>query len=187
MAKDKEVQFFPFHAVNEFMRDDYRFEILRSTLAGAEGLSRGTGSSLNRLVKQLVKVPGFRNSSLAPAALKAKNAASVFEKSPVFAAAVLAAWAELHAQLGSQMYELLNQHGWNILPLEADRTLMPGFLLQWPKEDDFDALYAAFRETYPESEAGDDDLGMMAVWISGRLPYEMVEMKELFPADEKAE
>ena len=186
MANDKEIQFFPFHAVNEFMRDDYRYEVLRSTLAGAASLSKGTGSSLNRLVKQLVQVPGFRNSAQAPVIIKAKNAASVFEKNPAFVAIVLSAWAELHYTLGSQMHDMLSQHGWKILPLDADRTRMPGFMLHWPKEDDFDALYKAFREAYPDCESGDDDLGLMAVWISGRLPYEMVEMQELFPSESQS-
>lgn len=187
MDKEQEMQFFPFHALNEFMREDYRLEVLRSALAGMDQLSRGTRSGLNRIVKQLVKVPGFRNSTLAPAAIKAKNAISAFEKSPAFAAVVLAAWAELHPELGRQMHELLTASNWEVLPLEADRTRMPGFMTQWPKEDDFDTLYAAFREKDPAFEASDDDLGLMAVWISGRLPYEMVEKQQLFPKEDMEE
>jgi hypothetical protein len=169
------------------MREDYRFEVLRSTLSGMEQLSRSTGSSLNRMVKQMVKVPGFRNSALAPVAIKAKNAASAFEKSPAFAATVLAAWVELHPELGSQMHALLSEMGWKILPLEADRSRLPGFMIQWPKENDFDAVYTAFRQKYADSEASDDDLGLMAVWVSGRLPYEMVEKELLFPAGDQPE
>lgn len=184
MDKDKQVQFFPFHALNEFMREDYRLEVLRSTLAGMPELSRGTGSGLNRMIKQLVKVPGFRNSSVAPVAIKAKHAVTAFEKTPSFTALVLAAWMELHPALALQMHGLLSERGWKVLPLEADRTRLPGFMLQWPEEDNFDTLYTVFREKYADSDASDDDLGLMAVWISGRLPYEMMEKAQVFPADE---
>lgn len=187
MDKDKEIQFFPFHALNEFMLDDYRLEVLRSTQAGLDQLSSATRSHLNRLVKQLVKVPGFRNSALAPAAIKAKNAVSAFEKSPAFTAVTLAAWSELHPELAEKMHELLSKRNWKVLPVGADRSKLPGFMIQWPKEDDFDTIYAAFREAYPDVEASDNDLGLMAVWISGRLPYEMVEKESLFPAEEAEE
>ena len=135
------------------------------------------------MVKKLVQVPGFRNSSLAPAAIKAKSAVSAFEKSPAFTGLVLAAWLELHTELGEKMYALLAARGWRVFPLEADRTKMPGFMVQWPQEDDFDTIYAAFRETNPDMEVSDDDLGLMAVWISGRLPYENVEKALLFKED----
>jgi len=85
------------------------------------------------------------------------------------------------------MHALLEAHGWKILPLDANRTKMPGFMIQWPQEDDFDTLYGSFREVNPDSEASDDDLGLMAVWLSGRLPYEMVEKAELFPEEQGAE
>ena len=35
---NKTAQFLPFHAVNEFMRDDYRLEVIRSTLNALPGL-----------------------------------------------------------------------------------------------------------------------------------------------------
>jgi hypothetical protein len=180
MDQDKQVQFFPFHALNEFMRDDFRLDVLRSVMAGMPKLSKPVGSGLNRMVKKLVQVPGFRNSSLAPAAIKAKSAVSAFEKSPPFAGLVLAAWLELHPELGAKMHALLEARGWKVLPLEADRTKMPGFMIQWPQEDEFDVIYAAFREANPYMEVSDDDLGLMAVWISGRLPYENVEKAALF-------
>ena len=187
MEKDKQMQFLPFHALNEFMRDDFRLGVLRMVMAGMPKLSKAVGSGLNRMVKKLVQVPGFRNSSLAPAAIKAKNAVKAFESSPAFTGLVLAAWTELQPELAGQMHSLLESRGWKVLPLEADRTKMPGFMVQWPQEDDFDTVYAAFREVNADSEASDDDLGLMAVWISGRLPYDNVEKAILFKEEAEEE
>ena len=187
MDKEKQMQFLPFHALNEFMRDDFRLGVLRLVMAGMPKLSKPVGSGINRMVKKLVQVPGFRNGALAPAPIKAKSSVKAFEKSPDFTGLVLAGWTELQPELAGQMHALLEAHGWKILPLDANRTKMPGFMIQWPQEDDFDTLYGSFREANPDSEASDDDLGLMAVWLSGRLPYEMVEKAELFPEEQGAE
>ncbi len=65
------------------------------------------------------------------------------------AAAILSAWAEIHSGLRSQVHELLASRGWEILPPEADRTRLPGFIPSWPKEEDFEKLITAFKDTYP--------------------------------------
>ena len=52
---------------------------------------------------------------------------------------------------------------------------MPGFMLEWPKEDSFEILIDSFREKYPDYALSDDDISLMVVWLSNRLPYEAVE------------
>ncbi len=69
------------------------------------------------------------------------------------------------------MYEVLTGRGWELLPPEADRTALPGFLAAWPAGEHFDVIAAAFREAYPQSEAEDDDINLMTVWLGNRLPY----------------
>jgi hypothetical protein len=48
-------------------------------------------------------------------------------------------------------------------------------MLEWPKEDSFEILIDSFREKYPDYPLSDDDLSLMVVWLSNRLPYEMIE------------
>ena len=88
------------------------------------------------------------------------------------AAAILSAWAEAHTGLRSQTHELLAARGWEVLPPEADRTQLPGFVPTWPKDEDFEKLTVAFKEKYPDTEASDDDISLMIVWVSGRLPFQ---------------
>jgi hypothetical protein len=58
--------------------------------------------------------------------------------------------------------------------VEVDRTRLPGFLTQWPEEDDYEVIYEIFTEDYPDSDYGIDDVSLMAVWLSLRLPVEKI-------------
>ncbi len=175
---DKTAEFVPFHAVNEFMRPDYRLAVVKAALGALPSLPAGLRSPVDRLTKKLVRVPGFRNGALAPALLRAGPTASAFEKSPEMAAAILAAWAESHAGLRTKVYDLLTARTWDILPADADRTKLPGLLTRWPKGEDFDKLNQAFAQAYPDDGSSNDDVSLMVVWLSGRLPVEVEQEAE---------
>lgn len=170
---DQRVQFLPFHAINEFMRPDYREEVVRFTLTELHRLPGDFRASIDRLTKNLVRVPGFRNGSKAPLGVRVHPMCDAFEKSPLVVAVVLHVWAEEHSELRSQVYELLKERNWEVLPPEADRTKLPGFLTRWPDGEDFDVLTKAFCERFPDVEASSDDVSLMVVWIGGRLPYDV--------------
>lgn len=185
MNPNKEVQFFPFHAINEFMTDEYREAVIRSVLQGQSELPESLKTSLERLTQKTVRVPGFRKSSKAPAGLRLKPTIEAFQKNPALAAVILAAWAALHAQLCAQVFDLLRARGWELLPADADRTKLPGFLTKWQKGEDFDTLYQAYLQQYQDHDASKDDVSLMVVWLSGRLPYEFYETDQAQPsADE---
>jgi hypothetical protein len=169
---DKTTQFLPFHAINEFMRDDYRTVVIRSTLTALSKLPAEYRDPVDRLTKRNVQVPGFRVSTKAPVPLRLRPTNDAFLKNPQMVAAILSAWAEAHTSLRSQVYELLAARGWEILPPEADRTKLPGFIPSFPKDEDFEKLILEFKEKYPETEAIDDDINLMIVWVGDRLPYQ---------------
>lgn len=175
MNEQQQTQFFHFHTLNEFMLPEFRQQVLTQVMTNLESLPADLRSRLNGQIRQLVKVPGFRNSSLAPAQVKARSAGQAFERSPQFVANVLAAWSDLNADLRQQVYDFLTARGWTILPLDADRTKLPGFLTRWPKAEQFDVLDEAFRAQHPETTASKDEISLMVVWLSTRLPYELVD------------
>lgn len=183
MDEKKKLAFLPFHAINEFMRNEYRLIVIRSTLLALPELTRDFAGPVDSLTKKHVKVPGFRNSAKAPATVKAVAMVKAFEKEPKLVAAILQAWSEANANLRQQAYELLTGRGWEILPPDFDRRRLPGFLTAWPQEEDYEALYAAFVEANPESEAGIDDLSLMIVWLAGRLPLDKTPLAELVGHD----
>ena len=172
---NKEARFIPFAAVNEFLLTDYRQKLILAVLANLDQLSEERRGNINRLVKRLVQVPGFRNSALAPAPVKARAAVSTFERSSEFAANIMAGLAELKPALAKKAYDLLTSRGWEVLPLDADRTKLPGFLTRWPKSETFDILDEAYQKAYPDDGEHEYDINMMISWLWGRLPVELVE------------
>ena len=172
-SKNKQARFLPFHAINEFMRTDFRAEVVRSALQALPSLPEDQRAQIDKLTRRVVKVPGFRNSTKAPASLRVKPTAEAFEKSAGLVAAILSAWSVAHPDLRAEVFDLLTERGWEILPAETDRTKLPGFLSRWPKGEDFETLTAAYAERYPESVASSDEVSLMVVWLSGRLPYEL--------------
>jgi hypothetical protein len=148
---------------------------VRSTLNGLPELPEEHRHAIDRLTKKSVKIPGFRNSGKAPTALKAGPIAQSFEKNPDLVASVLSAWAELHASLRSEVYELLEGRGWDLLPLQAERKKLPGFFTSWPKSESFESLNQEYTEKHPGSPYNTDEVSLMIVWVSARLPYELVE------------
>lgn len=175
MNEQQQTQFLHFHTINEFMLPDFRQQVLTQVIANLESLPGDLRSRLSGQIRQLVKVPGFRNSSLAPAAVKVRGAIQAFERSPQFAANVLAAWSELNAELRQQVFDFLTARGWTLLPVDADRTKLPGFLTRWPKAEQFDVLDEAFRALHSDTPHSKDEVSLMVVWLSTRLPYELVD------------
>jgi hypothetical protein len=180
IPEDKQAELIPFHAINEFMRNDYRLTVVRNVIQNLGSLPEGLQKPVNRLVKKTIQVPGFRHSDKAPAAIKIQPTADAFEKNPDLVAAILAAWAGLHSTLRSQVYTLLTNRGWEyVLPVEADRTKFPGFFIKWPKGETFEVLGEALKHDFPEVADEADDIALMIVWVSMRLPYKEEEKTEL--------
>ena len=180
MSEEKpKMQFIPFHAINEFMRSDFRVIVLRSTMQALPELPSKTQASLNKLTKKYVKVPGFRNSAKAPASVKAVSMVKPFEKEPKLVAEILSAWSEAHIELRQQIFEILTDFEWKLLPVEASRTRLPGFLMDWPEEEDYELIYQVYMEKHPESEYSIDEVSLMAVWLAMRLPVEKAAKADL--------
>lgn len=172
---DKKVSFLPFHALNEFMNNEYRLEVVRSALNALANLPDRFSAPINKVTARLVKIPGFRNSLKAPLPMRLKPSAEAFEKSPDLVAAILAAWAESHPDLRQKIFDLLSERQWELLPIDADRTRVPGFLTVWPKGESFEKLNQAFNEKYGSEQGSSDDVSLMIVWLSGRLPYQFMD------------
>lgn len=171
-------QFLPFHAINNFMLPEYRLNVIRTVLTHIDQLPGERRGSINQLLKRLLKLPGFRNPSQAPLPIKIKGAVASFEKNPDLSAQIVAGWSELHPEIRQQVHDLLVERGWELLPIETDRARLPGYLTRWPRAETFEAITAAFHEKYSGQEIADDDISLMTVWLSGRLPYELAETDE---------
>ncbi len=173
MSEEKKIQYLPFHAVNEFMRDDYRLAVLHEVFAGIDKCQPMQKQLIMRLFSKNVTIQGFRNSSLAPLAMKVKNSPSLFERSAEFSGTVMECWSNLHPELKEAMVDLLAEKGWNPQPVTLDRSLLPGFQTDWPKADTFENLISGIKEAHAGMEESDDNISLMAVWVGNKLPYNL--------------
>lgn len=172
MNDEASMQFAPFVAINDFMLSDFRLNILQSVFSDLSDLPESIRQQLDTLTRALVVVPGFRNSTKAPARLKAKHAVAEFEKSSEFVGLILQAWAYLHNELAELIFSVLSELGWEVFPLDVDRLKMPGFIPHWPDTHDFSSINKLFDEKYPGKNFSSDQISLMIVWISLCLPYE---------------
>ena len=99
----KELSFLPFHAINEFMRKDFRMKVIRTALLALPELDRKYTAPVDKLTKKYVKAPGFRNSSKAPATVRAVAMTKPVDDKPDLVAAILNAWAESQTDLREQI------------------------------------------------------------------------------------
>lgn len=176
---DNKIRYLPFHAINEFMLDDYRQQVITKVLREVEKLPGERKGRVNGMVRKYVSLPGFRNSALAPLALRVKGSITPFERRPEFTAQVLQGWSDLLPELRGQVHAMLEAREWkNLLPPDADRSKLPGFMTEWPKSETYDVMDKAFAEMYPDSGAAEYDIRLMAVWVANRLPYELFEDEE---------
>ena len=175
MENEKSIQFLPFHAINEFMLPEYRLDVIKNVFQNVDQLPPEHQRAIHRIQKKYLKIPGFRNSTLAPTPIKIRNAVTPFEKSSEFVAELLSAWKVLHEKLGEEISAVLNDMGWEILPVEANHAKLPGFMITWPKSDTFEVIEEKFKEMYPDKNYLEDDVRLMIVWMGGRLPYELYE------------
>jgi len=170
MPDQEKTEFIPFNAINEFMRSDFRAAVLQDVFLNLLGLADADRKNLERIFRKLVMIPGFRNSSMAPAGLKARSAAQAFEKKADFTGLVIQTWSRLHPNLARNVHALLASREWTMLPVDADRVKLPGFLTAWPPGETFDSINNQYRQMFPEDQYHSDDVCLMAVWVSGRLP-----------------
>lgn len=176
---DKRIAYFPFHAINEYMLPEYRLNVIGAVLRGLDQIPGERRGAINNMIRRYVSVPGFRNSASAPLAVKIRSTVSTFEKRPDFTATLLQAWSELNADLRGRVYAMLQGRSFeNVLPAEADRSKLPGFLTTWPKAETYEVLDQAFYDANPGFEASTDDIRLMVVWLVNRLPYDLFDEEE---------
>jgi hypothetical protein len=169
---DNKIKFLPFNAINGYMRPDYQTNVAKVVLTNLPRLTENTRSRINNIIRKAVVIPGFRNSMLAPPSLKLRPYISTMEKNAELTAITLKAWADFNDELRARVFQLLIERTWEIIPADADRTILPGFLPTWPENENFETINQAYKEKYPEVEANSDDISLMASWLSGRLPFQ---------------
>jgi hypothetical protein len=178
MTDESYAQFAPFSAINDFMLADFRIKVIQRVYANFPSLPDAVKQQVDALTRALVVVPGFRNSAKAPSQLKSRNSVKSFETSSEFVAVILSAWSYTLPELNAQVHSMLAGLGWEVLPIDVDRTKMPGFIPSWPDDQNFSTLCSLFSSQNPKSQITDDEVSLMIVWVALRLPYDQASLDE---------
>jgi hypothetical protein len=66
MNDENSIPFAPFVAINEFMRSEFRLQVIDELYAAASSLPEAQQGKIDQLTRQYVRVQGFRNPTKAP-------------------------------------------------------------------------------------------------------------------------
>lgn len=171
-----EKEYLPFVTINVFIERDYLEKVIKDILEGKGTLSRDDQTELTSFFRKHVNVLGFRNPLRAPLSLQINAYASAFEKKEEVIPFTLTIWAKINSDLAKTVKQWLESEGWEGLDLERQYDENEGFSTDWPKELTFEEVEEKFKQANPRVDFDRDDLILMVLWISGRIPNEQSDL-----------
>ncbi|MBP6068862.1 MAG: hypothetical protein KA465_01225 [Anaerolineaceae bacterium] len=160
----------PLISLNVFLLPDFRREILTTVLDQKDNLSPEIKQEFRQAIKEFVKISGFRNPLAAPQALQVRAMESPFEKESRFVKAILSSWADINSDLQAKVQAVLHELGFepNVqAPLYPDPE--NAFAVGWPEDLSFEKLADLVKQK-TETDASSNEISLMTVWLTGRLP-----------------
>ncbi|MFU8825909.1 MAG: hypothetical protein ACNA70_00280 [Brevefilum sp.] len=167
-----EKEYLPFIAINVFMQRDYLEKVTKEIIEGIGTLSKEEQIAFNGFFRKHITILGFRNPLRAPLSLQVNAYASAFEKNEDVIPYTLSKWARIKSELAEKVKAWLDSEGWEELVVERTIEDHQGFASDWPDDLTFESIEEKFKEANPKEEFLRDDLVLMVLWISGKLPKE---------------
>ncbi len=166
----------PYKTINVFIDREYLESVLRDILGNLDQLPKEGQISFVNQFKKYVTILGFRNPMRAPLPLQVNAFASAFEEKDEVIPFTLTTWTRLNSDFAKSVEKWLKSEGWE--DLNAERTFVEGegFSNDWPEELGFDELIENYESANPDIEFSRDDLILMVLWLSGKLPEEQSEL-----------
>lgn len=162
----------PFKSINVFIERDYLEKVAKNILEGVEKLNKEEQIEFSQNFRKYVSVLGFRNPLRAPLSLQVNAHASAFEEKDEVIPFSLTTWAKVNNDLADKVQSWLKSEGWEGLALAREYEEDNGFVLDWPDDLSFDQVEEKFQKAHPDFEFDRDDLILMVLWITGKLPPE---------------
>jgi hypothetical protein len=165
-----------FRAINVFIERDFLQSKLEEILEARDELPKEEQIAFNNQFRKFVSVLGFRNPLRAPRQLQVNAYASAFEEKDEVVPFTLSTWTKLNQDFAEQVKDWLNSEGWEDLSLERSFESSDGFRDNWPEGVTFEKLSKKFHKDLPDVEFETNDLILMILWISDKLPPEQSEI-----------
>jgi hypothetical protein len=167
---------YPYKAINVFLERDDLEQLLEMIIKEKDSLTKQDQIEFNNEFRKHVTILGFRNPVRAPISLQVNAYASAFEQKDEVIPFTLSTWTKIQPNLAEKVKIWLEAEGWDELKLERQFEEGEGFIKKWPDDYSFDKLVDEFTKANPDPEFSRNDLILMVLWISGRLPNQESEL-----------
>jgi len=171
-----ENEYLPYKSINVFINRDYLESAVRLVLQEYRQLPQEKARPFIKQFREHVNILGFRNTIKAPLSLQINAFASAFEEKNEVVPFTLSTWANIKSDLAVEVESWLKSEGWKGLTVDREFNDAEGFLSNWPKKLTFKKLIKDFKKAKPDVEFDQDDLILMVIWISGKLPPDESEL-----------
>jgi hypothetical protein len=162
----------PFKSINVYIEREYLEKVVKNILEGVGKLNKEEQVRFSQNFRKYISVLGFRNPLRAPLSLQVNAFASAFEGKDEVIPFSLTTWSKVNSELADKVQSWLESEGWEDLALARDFEEDNGFVLDWPDDLSFDQVEKNFQKAHPDFEYDRDDLILMVLWITGKLPIE---------------
>lgn len=161
----------PMVALNVYLTPEFRKQILFELIDRKETLNPEIRSILFSAIKEKNKVPGFRNSFLAPKGLFYQGLEKVFEKDSKFVSIVMNAWQSLKMEQFIPVFYSLEKLGFDVSePAKTYEDPERCFKSGWPPGVNYERLHANAVEQLKSEKISSDEIALMTVLTTGILP-----------------
>jgi hypothetical protein len=161
-----------YKSINVFIEREYLEDLLGRILQAKGDLPKEEQIAFNNQFRKYITVLGFRNPLRAPRQLQINAYASAFEAKDEVVPFTLSTWTKQNQDVANHVLKWLDAQGWKDLSLERTFNDSDGFISDWPKNLSFEKITKKFKKDNPDMDVNDDDLILMVLWISGKLPPE---------------
>ena len=165
-------EYLPFKTINVFIEHDKLKNILEFIIKNINTLPKENQISFIKSFKEYVNILGFRNPMRAPLPLQVNAYVDAFEDMDEVVPFTLSTWTKIKHDFAEEVKEWLDSQGWKELSLEKNYDETQGFIHDWPESLTFEELIEEFNKAHPDLDYDKDDLFLMILWISGKLPDE---------------
>ena len=162
----------PMVALNVYLTPEFRRQVLSDVLEQKDALNPETRTALFSILKDKLKVAGFRSFINAPKVLTLRAMESLFEKDSNFVASLLTSWTELIQAKTNQLDSLLESLGFTIRAEDAEYSDPENsFMVGWPADVTYESLFVNANER-KALQLSSDELALLTIWKTGLLPGE---------------
>jgi hypothetical protein len=159
-----------YKAINVFVEREDLEDVLSQMFAKLKQLPKDIQIKFFAAYRKYIKINGFRNPVMAPLPFQVNALADAFEKEDEVIPFTLSTLTKTMPELAKSLQTFMDNDKWGETKLERPFVEGEGFASGWPKKMTTETFLKKFSKSYPNVEAPELAVLLLAIWISGRIP-----------------